>query len=419
MNESTSRIEDCIFTETNNRGILLTNNSNAWLEIDANNIFKNAEAHIAFLLSSSINNDAYLKYGHNDFYDTAINDINFQVDNSSTLLTGSLDLNGNWWGSDFGFVPEGAVWNDYIEISNLQWIEIIADYYRMDVNPNNPFFANPDNRFDIAFSCLNDNNYTQALGYFRAIIEDLNENEENNWSKSLTMIYDLSQSLNSDSNELKLFYISFRDNLPEFLSPEQQDHYTYIANNILKNLSIDIKNYSEAEHILLDRINYPISESDAIFAQMELEYLYFIIDQGGEKGYDMKLSKLMPESMLELEEMHRNHWTDIYQIFNIEDTEMDNVIPVTLKLHQNYPNPFNPETTIQFDIAKESAVKLQIYNIRGQLVKTLVNTRLNAGKHSIVWNGINENKEKVSSGIYLYKVSSGKDNVVNKMILMK
>jgi flagellar hook assembly protein FlgD len=57
--------------------------------------------------------------------------------------------------------------------------------------------------------------------------------------------------------------------------------------------------------------------------------------------------------------------------------------------------------------------------MRGQLVKTLVNAKLKAGKHSIVWNGRNENKEKVSSGIYLYKVSSGKENRVNKMILMK
>ena len=419
LNNSTSRIETCFFTEINNRGILLTNNSNAWLELDANNVFKNSDSHLTFLLSSSINNDTYLKYGHNDFYDCSINDIEFEVDDISVSLSGFLDLNGNWWGEDYSNFPNGADWYEYISILNTQLINISADYYRMDVNPNNPFFANPDNRFDFAFNCLNDNNYTQALGYFRAIIEDLNENEENNWSKSLTMIYDLSQSLNSDSNELKLFYISFRDNLPEFLSPEQQDHYTYIANNILKNLSIDIKNYSEAEQILLDRINYPISESDAIFAQMELEYLYFIIDQGGEKGYDMKLSKLMPESMLELEEMHRNHWTDIYQIFNIEDTEMDNVIPVTLKLNQNYPNPFNPETTIQFDIAKESSVKLQVYNIRGQLVKTLVNTRLKPGKHSVVWNGTNENKEKVSSGVYLYRVSSDNDNVVNKMILMK
>ncbi|MBI9032647.1 T9SS type A sorting domain-containing protein, partial [bacterium] len=96
------------------------------------------------------------------------------------------------------------------------------------------------------------------------------------------------------------------------------------------------------------------------------------------------------------------------------------VLPVSQALSlSNYPNPFNPETTIQFDIAEESTVKLQIYNIRGQLVKILVNTRLNAGKHSIVWNGTNENKEKVSSGIYLYKVSSGEENRVNKMILMK
>jgi hypothetical protein len=85
----------------------------------------------------------------------------------------------------------------------------------------------------------------------------------------------------------------------------------------------------------------------------------------------------------------------------------------------NYPNPFNPETTIHFTTVKESVVKLQVYNMRGQLVKTLVNAKLKAGKHSIVWNGRNENKEKVSSGIYLYKVSSGEENRVNKMILMK
>jgi hypothetical protein len=103
---------------------------------------------------------------------------------------------------------------------------------------------------------------------------------------------------------------------------------------------------------------------------------------------------------------------------NITSNSSD-VSLATFELLGNYPNPFNPETTIQFDIAEESTVKLQVYNMRGQLVKTLVNAKLKAGKHSIVWNGRNENKEKVSSGIYLYKVSSGKENRVNKMILMK
>ncbi len=63
-------------------------------------------------------------------------------------------------------------------------------------------------------------------------------------------------------------------------------------------------------------------------------------------------------------------------------------------------------------------MKLQIYNIKGQRVKTLVNNKLSPGIHSVVWNGTNENNKKVSSGIYLYKVSSDNDNVVNKMILM-
>lgn len=289
----------------------------------------------------------------------------------------------------------------------------------MDVNPNNPFYADPDNRFDIAFSYIVDNNYTQALEYFRAIIEDQNKLEENSWNKSLNMIYDLSKSLNCDTNELKLFYISFRDNLPDFLLPEQQCYYAYIVNNIIKNLSIDIKDYAVAEQILLGRINYPISESDAIFAQMELEYLYFVIDQGGEKGLGMTLSNLVPKNSIELEEMHSAHWTDIYQIFGMDQSEADNVAPLALKLHQNYPNPFNPETTIRFDVAKESVVKLQVYNLKGQLVKKLVDNKLNPGTHSVVWNGTNANNKKVSSGIYFYRISTGKENVTNKMILMK
>ena len=94
----------------------------------------------------------------------------------------------------------------------------------------------------------------------------------------------------------------------------------------------------------------------------------------------------------------------------------DNVIVQTPEvfLHQNYPNPFNPATTIKFSIQNDSKVELTIYNIKGQLVKTLVNKVLPAGEHSVVWDG-----EGFSSGIYFYKLKAGDFQKVKKMILVK
>ncbi|MCK4653316.1 MAG: T9SS type A sorting domain-containing protein, partial [Candidatus Cloacimonetes bacterium] len=95
-------------------------------------------------------------------------------------------------------------------------------------------------------------------------------------------------------------------------------------------------------------------------------------------------------------------------------------IPGVFALNQNYPNPFNPQTTISFSVAQTlSFVNLEIYNIKGQKVKTLVNEKLNAGAHQVIWHGKDENGKSVSSGIYFYKMDSGRYTSVMKMILMK
>ena len=99
--------------------------------------------------------------------------------------------------------------------------------------------------------------------------------------------------------------------------------------------------------------------------------------------------------------------------------DKDPTIPMTYKLDQNYPNPFNPTTTIQYGIANEGRVSLIIYNIMGQEIKTLVNTNQNAGFYSLYWNGLNNNNQMVSSGIYIYRITS-KDFVKSKkMIYLK
>jgi hypothetical protein len=88
-------------------------------------------------------------------------------------------------------------------------------------------------------------------------------------------------------------------------------------------------------------------------------------------------------------------------------------------LNSNYPNPFNPETTISYSLAKQSKVSLQVFNILGQKVKTLVNETNNAGSHTVVWNGKDESGNAVASGVYFYRLKSGTMSQTNKMILMK
>lgn len=98
----------------------------------------------------------------------------------------------------------------------------------------------------------------------------------------------------------------------------------------------------------------------------------------------------------------------------------NNVLPVlTNNLDQNYPNPFNPETQISYSIKNNENVKLAIYNVKGQLVKTLVNETQTAGNHSVVWNGTDDSNKSVSSGIYFYKLETGSFNSTRKMMLVK
>ncbi len=85
----------------------------------------------------------------------------------------------------------------------------------------------------------------------------------------------------------------------------------------------------------------------------------------------------------------------------------------------NYPNPFNPTTTISFTLPAGGMVEISVYNTRGQLVRTLVNDRLDAGDHQVVWNGDNENGATLSSGVYLYRVSVNGKTTTGKMLMLK
>lgn len=106
--------------------------------------------------------------------------------------------------------------------------------------------------------------------------------------------------------------------------------------------------------------------------------------------------------------------------FIITPVEEAAEIPTEFSLGQNYPNPFNPSTSIQFGLPKESPVTLEIYNILGVKVRTLLKGQAaNAGRYTIVWDGKDEGGMMAPSGIYLYRISAADFHSSKKMTLMK
>ena len=94
-------------------------------------------------------------------------------------------------------------------------------------------------------------------------------------------------------------------------------------------------------------------------------------------------------------------------------------IPVENAVNQNYPNPFNPVTTISYAVKEPTKVSIEIYNLKGQKVITLINKTVEPGYHSVVWNATNHTNNPITTGTYIYKTTIGDYQKIQKMQLMK
>jgi hypothetical protein len=101
----------------------------------------------------------------------------------------------------------------------------------------------------------------------------------------------------------------------------------------------------------------------------------------------------------------------------VENT--DQKTPKEYLLAQNYPNPFNPSTTIEYRIAKSTAVSLIIYNLMGQEIRILINKKQPAGIYQIQWDGKDNQMNSVANGVYFYQLKSGSQTMTRKMIMLK
>jgi len=139
--------------------------------------------------------------------------------------------------------------------------------------------------------------------------------------------------------------------------------------------------------------------------------------------YDIYAERVFYEDVIEYQvEVSDGQFTNLFIPMNETVNIIENeIIQLASNFNlTNYPNPFNPTTTISFSVIQNSDfVNLEVYNVKGQKVKTLINEEMQKGKHTAIWSGLDSNNKAVSSGIYLYKIEAGNREAVKRMLLLK
>ena len=104
---------------------------------------------------------------------------------------------------------------------------------------------------------------------------------------------------------------------------------------------------------------------------------------------------------------------------HVDDHDYHGILPDDFRFNQNYPNPFNPETLLRFTLPSSGNVSLNVYNAKGQMIKSLIEMDMMAGNHNVLWMGDNDKGEKMSSGVYLFVLKWNQSVQMIKGLLVK
>jgi tetratricopeptide (TPR) repeat protein len=364
-------------------------------------------------MSGSESPEEFQKIHDNDFIELCFDYDSFPTDfvcnivshdnsNSTALITvtggeeSRYDVKNNYWGEEFNaetdFVPNGAFVYDPI------W---------------DPQRSNPSTRdtvqdlFDTATEAIEQKNYVYAKSILKSIIENFPEHQLAIASaKTLLHIETMSEK---DYAQTQAYFNSIiADNYPFDLSK--------LCDFLSNTCNLYLENYPQAIAWFEDKIENPISVADSIYALIDLNHTYLLLDES------LRESLVKPElcfKPLSYDNYFKQRDTLLGMTLNgVSQNSTPPIEHVTLS--QNFPNPFNPETKISFSIPEESKVVLSVFNIKGQKVQSLVNSDLDKGQHSVIWRGDDESGKSVSSGVYFYKLKvNGKTESVKKCLLLK
>ncbi len=398
--QSTINMENVIVTNNEHYGILFLSDSHPRL--------------INNLLNDNGGVELYCNYGHpvmadghNDIINTLGGYLGYlYLDNVRTV-----NCRYNWWGSNppnpENFEPYGQeyfVYEPWDEFSNHPFSGVgMGENSEAKIAYNEALLAEVNEDY-ISASIMYDNVIDlypmseEALLSLRR--KFICEKKSNGNMFALNQYFDsLSQSCLDDT----VFYL--------------------LSRNLALDCEKEMELYDEVLMQYSNILDLPINEVDSIFTQINVINTLLEIEEIGRsticlENFPENIRRLNPTDVQESQIKSQNL---ISNLLDLSDEETSNEsLPTIAKLNDNYPNPFNPRTTISFSIPEESKVELSIYNIKGQIVRSLAKDNFDSGEHSVIWFGKDNNDKKCSSGIYFYQLKvNGIPKSVKKCLLLK
>ncbi|MCL2062936.1 MAG: S8 family serine peptidase [Candidatus Cloacimonetes bacterium] len=194
---------------------------------------------------------------------------------------------------------------------------------------------------------------------------------------------------------------------------------TIVIQHVTAMTKMFIEEYEEAIELFEEIIQDPVGELERLLAMKSQLFCIQKLTEQGKRSFPVA-SVGIPASYAEYRKMDEAIMKQIYSYLQCSEPKPPiNTIPLETRLLSNFPNPFNPITNISFDLAVESIVSIDIFNIRGQRIRTLTNEFFLAGSHSIDWHGTDENGREVASGVYFYQMRTEGFSQVRRMMLLK
>jgi len=401
---SNARLIDNQFVR-NEVGILSHVDSNLNLSVNANNRFNNTLSNLAFR-----DNDVYkayiqLVFGHNDFYHTLENSQtanDFEFDDNYFELEGSSTISADFnWFQDQTVKVNGNDYSDYVIANNF------------DLLPNSAPPLEPTCRFYQALDYESQGLYSQARALYQLIIDEKLEGEDMYINSAIDGLFRLAQTPDHMYELIDLYSAEALETLVS--NPSLSALLTdYLIKGYVSN-----KDYQEAIDLIQIRIGNAISEVDSLCAVLDLEIVLYLasIDEA-KKPLTTQYQNLIYPTPQIFDVKHREHLAKLDELTGSTQQYTPPVIERAL-ITSNYPNPFNPSTTIEYYVPAKGKAILQVFNLRGQLVDTLIDGSIDKGAHKIIWNGCDSTGRKASSGIYFLRLSTSSSVDTRKMLMIK
>ena len=330
--------------------------------------------------------------GTNDQY--LINCIRFDGDARSIMVE------DNYWGPAS---PEWQEWDGeefFYPDSAFDYIPVWAPKKNGNTTPAGILYSNAD-------SLISQGKYQEAKIIYKTIIDLYPATEYSMYS--MRNLLSVETIYGHDFLSLQQYYLT---------EPNCNINYerTKLSNYLANYCYVKMEEYAIAITFFEDIISNPDTELDSIYAVIDAGYTYLLMESGS-KYYQGRMTELIPKSPRDFK---KKRMKLLSRLLGLPETDSEvATVDHKFSLKQNYPNPFGPSTVISFSLPLNiQRADLKIYNIRGQLVIGL-DIDNKSGVGNLMWDGLDSYGKKVGSGIYFYKLTADKNEIVKKMVLMR